>query len=344
MNKRDKLSTYITVDGRNYLLFKIINMGTEEVPDLKITTLSDISFLIKAVDFQEGAEDFEKIEETPLVNNVEMSYHKDGSFLNKVGGTNYHDNPYGEGARWTPISGIHDLQPVFNISIKKMAIYNPRKLEPETGHNTNYVCCDEDLFEMDGTYEVCVYIKPKNMKICRIAAPGYYSDIIVSLNNELDICIYIQRHRFEAPKTYFSHRLNSMIQPYAMNIVSFCNKDYCTEELKRVFANNVLDPVFYDYIQIVTGGNIFRITNKNLNLFDAVDKMYDGKAWPIRKVYFLKALLSILDSKQLDEFINMDERGKQLFLNGVMVSLLGQAGYDKDKLEVIIFDVLRAIQ
>lgn len=131
-----------------------------------------------------------------FVHQVEMSYHKDGSFLHKLkdSGNIEYFNPYGNGERWTSTTNIRDFQPIFNIAIRRMEIYNTSCDFPILkSKEAVYICEIEELFEKEGTYFLVCYIRNKKFPVNRFTNSNSYSDVIVSLNKELDLCIFIQR-------------------------------------------------------------------------------------------------------------------------------------------------------
>lgn len=128
MDQREKLSVYFCMNNRYYLLFNIIQMGKDGEVDLKITDFYN-NFIIETASgsyHEDGSLSEKEIKESHFIKHTEISYHKDGSFLrkNKDRNISHYYNPYGQGQRWTPTSKITDFQPILNIAIRRMAIYN----------------------------------------------------------------------------------------------------------------------------------------------------------------------------------------------------------------------------
>ena len=149
-----------------------------------------------------------------FVNKSEMSYHKDGSFLNKILDSSMpeYSNPYGKGERWTATSSIEDFQPILNIAIRRMEIYNKSCPYPILkSKEIAYVCENDDLFEKEGSYGLILYIRNKKFPVNCYTSLKLYSDIIAELNEELDLCIFIQRYHYPAPQPYYSERFKGMI-------------------------------------------------------------------------------------------------------------------------------------
>jgi len=78
------------------------------------------------VDPDEGYLTDEEIQKTYFVRKQEMSYHKDGSLLNKNKDFKkpIYTNPLGEGIRCTPTDSIDSLQPLFFLDIRRLNIYH----------------------------------------------------------------------------------------------------------------------------------------------------------------------------------------------------------------------------
>ena len=102
-----------------------------------------------------------------------------------------YSNPYGQGERWTATNSIEDFQPILNIAIRRMEIYNKSSVHPILKNKEiAYICENDDLFEKNGTYLIILYIRNKKIPLNRYTRKELYSDIITELNKELDLCIF----------------------------------------------------------------------------------------------------------------------------------------------------------
>lgn len=172
MNRGEKIKVYFKMNSRYYGLFNIIQMGTNGIIDLKITDYYNGLAIItnNDQDNEKGYLTESEIDKSRFVNQIEMSYHKDGSFLYKIkdGGNVEYSNPYGKGERWTSTDNIDDFQPIFNIAIRRMEIYNKSSETPILkSKEVAYICENDDLFEKRGSYLVICYIRNKNIPLNR---------------------------------------------------------------------------------------------------------------------------------------------------------------------------------
>jgi hypothetical protein len=248
-----------------------------------------------------------------------MSYHKDGSFLHKFkdGGNIEYSNPYGVGERWTSTDSISDFQPVFHIEIRRMQIYNKYSIAPILkSKETAYVCENDDLFEPQGTYLVICYIRNKKFPVNRYTTSQSYSDIMTSLNDELDLCILIQRHSYPNPKPYYSKHFKCMTTPYLNNSINFCNKDSAKDEMTDKLKNAVFDPIFNRFLQAMTDGDFINLNEDVLQLIDQIDIFYTGKEGklPVSKPVFIRLALNFLGDKLLD-FNKLSSESKQCIIH-----------------------------
>ena len=129
-----------------------------------------------------------------------------------------------------------------------------------------------------------------------------YSDIITPLNDELDLCILIQRHSYPIPKPYYSEHFKCMITPYLNNSINFCNKESAKDEMMDKLKNAVFDPTFNHFLQSMTDGNFINLTESKLQLIDQADIFYRGKEGklPVSKPIFIKLALNYLGDKLSD--------------------------------------------
>lgn len=317
MDRGEKLKVFFKMNERYYGLFNIIQMGTNGIVDLKITNFyNNLAIVAENVqDEEKGYLTDEEMEKSRFIRQVEMSYHKDGSFLHKLkdrGNVEY-SNPYGEGERWTSTSCIKDFQPIFNIAIRRMKIYNKSCEVPILkSRESAYICENDELFETEGTYFLICYIRNKKFPVNRFTNSQSYSDIIASLNDELDLCILIQRHNYPKPKPYYSEHFKCMITPYLNNSIYFCNKDTAKDEMMDKLKNAVFDPIFNRFLQAMTDGNFINLTEEKLQLIDQIDIFYIGKEGklPVSKPIFIRLVLNYLGDK-LPDFNKLSSTVKQ---------------------------------
>lgn len=314
MENRERLNVYFEMEGLSYLLFRVVNIGTEDTPDFKFSGFSDFYINYRTednLDDNKGYLTEEEMDKSTFHNNIEFTYHKDGSFLSKnmdfeEKSKRYH-NPYGTGARWTPINEIHGIQPVISIAIRRMEIYHPIRVEEESEKNHNYICRNSDLFERKGQYLVAIYLKEKNVPIaCFTTAQGYY-DIMYSINDKLDLCILFQRHSYPEAKPYYSKYFGGgWITPYLNNSITFCNKDTSIDEMNDKMKN-VFDPAFCEFTRILGEGHIVNFSEDKLKIIDIVDKIYSPikNGTNISKPLFIKHLLD-----SISDFVKFNARSE----------------------------------
>lgn len=151
MNKGEKIKVYFKMNGRYYGLFNVIQMGKDGIVDLKITDYYNGMVIVsKNSNDEKGYLIEEEIDRSRFIYRAEMSYHYDGSLLHKIkdGIKPEYSNPYGQGERWTPTNSIEDFQPILNIAIRRMDIYNKSSVHPILkNEEIAYVCENDDLFE-----------------------------------------------------------------------------------------------------------------------------------------------------------------------------------------------------
>ena len=317
MDRGEKLKVFFKMNERYYGLFNIIQMGVNGIVDLKITNYyNNLAIVAENIqDKEKGYLTEEEMEKSRFIHQAEMSYHKDGSFLHKLKdrGNIEYSNPYGEGERWTSTSCINDFQPIFNIAIRRMSIYNKSCNTPILkSRESTYICENDELFEPEGTYFLVCYIRNKKFPVNRFTNSQSYSDIITSLNDELDLCILIQRHSYPNPKPYYSERFKCIITPYLHNSISFCNKESTKKEMILNLKDSVFDAKFNGFLHIMTNGKFINLTENVLQLIDQIDLFYKGKEGklPVNKPVFIKLALNYLGDK-LPDFNKLQSAIKQ---------------------------------
>ena len=318
MEKRERLNVYFEMEGLSYLLFRVVNIGTKDAPDFKFSGFSDLYINYKSDDNGEDNKGFlteEEMDKSTFHDNIEFTYHNDGSFLSKnmdfeEKSKRYH-NPYGTGVRWIPINEIHGIQPVINIAIRRMDIYHPRRIEEEGEKVHNYICRNSDLFERKGQYLVAIYLKEKNVSMACFTTAQGYSDILSSVNEKLDLCILYQRHSYPEAKPYYSKYFGGgWITPYLNNSITFCNKDTSIDEMNEKMKN-VFDPAFAKFTRIMGEGHIVHFSEDKLKIIDIVDKIYSPikNGTNMSKPLFIKHLLDSIPD--FEKFNTKPEKEKE---------------------------------
>lgn len=300
MKKGEKIKVYFRMNGRCYGLFNVIQMGEIDDVDLKITDYySGLIIASKTNGNDKGYLTEQEMDDSRFIQNAEISYHKDGSILHKVkdGYQAEYFNPYGTGERWTSTNSIKDFQPIMSIAIRRMAIYNKSCLTPkQKSKELVYICENDDLFEPTGTYLVILYICNKNIAINRYTIAQVYSDVLVELNEQLNLCLFIQRHSWPKPQPYYSEYFKCMITPYQVNSISFCNRDTSKDEMRDKFENTIFNPVLHKFLSVMTDNQFINLTEDKLQVIDQVDILYKGceGKMPVSMPFFIKLLLKYL--------------------------------------------------
>lgn len=317
MEHREKLAVYFKMDNKYHHLFNIIQMGKNGDVDLKITDFYN-NGVIKTQVRYDGFLTDQEMEQSEIIRKTEFTYHKDGLVVNKTKDYSHPDyyNPYGNGVKWKPTNEISDFQPILNIEIRRMAIYNTyyTQLPTATNKKSNYVCECNELFEPKGTYFLVLLIVNKQFPFCKFGCYSNFTDSIIELNKDLDLCLFIQRHQFPQPTQYYSQRFQSMITPYPLNSINFCNKDTSKQELIEKLGDTMFDPIFFQFLKLFNDGHYYDFSNAQLEIIDEIDKFYIGhegsRALP--KPLFCKYILSSI--KDYKEFNRKKTEQKQAIL------------------------------
>lgn len=318
MENRERLNVYFEMDGLSHLLFRVVNIGTKDSPDFKFSGFSDLYINYKPDDNKEDDKGFlteEEMDKSTFHGNIEFTYHNDGSFLSKNMDfqemSNRYNNPYGTGTRWTPINEIHGIQPVISIAIRRMDIYHPQKVESEKEKVRNYICKNPDLFERSGQYFVVIYLKERNVPMACFTTAQGYSDILININDNLDLCILFQRHSYPKAEPYYTKYFGGVwITPYLNNSITFCNKETSIDEM-TVKMKNVFDPAFSEFTKIMGDGHVVHFSESKLKIIDIVDKIYSPikNGTNINKPLFIKHLLESIPD--FDKFNGKSDQEKE---------------------------------
>ena len=281
MENRERLNVYFEMDGNFYMLFQVMNIGTKEFPDFKFFGFSDMYINYKKESNEEDGKGYlteEEMEKSTFHSCIEFTYHQDGSFLTKNidfedKSKRYH-NPYGIGARWTPINDIQDIQPVISIAIRRMEIYHPVKIEKESKRIHNYICKNTELFGRNGKYYVVIYFKHRSKPIACFTTNKVYSNVLCNINDKLDLCILLQRHEYPEAKPYYTKYFGGgWIVPYLHNSITFSNKETSIDEMNDKMKN-IFNPAVSDFMRILGKGDIVNFSEEVLKIIDIVDIVY----------------------------------------------------------------------
>jgi hypothetical protein len=318
MERGEKVKVYFKRDGRCYKLFNVIQLGKGGVVDLKITGFyNHFVTLAKNTLEDKGYHTEEEMEKSRIVSIAEMSYHKDGSFLHKIKDSSKPEyiNPYGQGERWVPTDVINDFQPILNIAIRRMKIFNKSCIVPTLrSGETAYVCENDDFFDQTSTYLLILYIRNKRYTVNCYTSSKLYSDVIIELNKDLDLCIFIQKHSFPAAKPYYSKAFKCMVTPYLYNSINFCNREHAKDEMKEVLGKSVFDSTFHLFLKDLSDNKFFNFSDDIVQLADQIEILYNhGYKMPVSKPVFLKQALFLLGDK-LSDFNKLGKGTKQLLL------------------------------
>ncbi len=314
----NKIKVFIKTEKYFYRLFHLIQIGKSGKIELKITDYyNHFIVLSKCSNSEVSYLKEEDLDKSRFISKAEMTYHNDGSMLHKLkdGNKPEYRNPYGKGARWTEIDQILDFQPVFKIYIRSMRIcktfaYLPKSI-PE---KELFVCENNDLFEDTGTYAVYVYIRNKNHPINCYSTDKVYSNILMKLNEELELCVLIQRYKFPPAKPYYSKIFRATVTPSPTNSIDFFNKETSKEEFIETLKNNVFNLLFNQYLKILNNGEFTIFTEEMLKVIDEIDVMYSSDKYnQISKPTFVRNMLIRLNGN-LKEFNCQPAFKKQLIL------------------------------
>lgn len=106
----------------------------------------------------------------------------------------------------------------------------------------------------------------------------------------------IQRHSYPQPQPYYSEYFKCMITPYLDNSIIFCNRNTSKDEIRDKFDKAIFDPIFHEFLSVMTDGQFVNLTEDKLQVIDQVDILYKGYEgeMPVSKPFFIKLLLKYL--------------------------------------------------
>lgn len=240
MKHREILKVYFKMNGMCYKLFNAIQMGKNGGVDLKFTDYYGGVCVICGgnVDPDEGYLTDEEIQKTYFVRKQEMSYHKDGSLLNKNKDFKkpIYTNPLGEGIRCTPTDSIDSLQPLFFLDIRRLNIYRPTNLPEEEKGTIVYVCENDSFFNENYHYIAISYIYNKTMVgIRHYMCDFYYSAKLIDLNEHLSLGLLMMKGEKVEEKLYNS-KYFGLIRPSLVNTIGYldeCNTHALVDILQK---------------------------------------------------------------------------------------------------------------
>lgn len=198
-HKKHRVKVYFKYLGNYFKLFEAINFGTKQLPELKIIGLSETYMQIKD-DKQRFDGNLHVGQQIRFVdgNHVEFTYHKDGLILTEVihpSGRKEHDNPYGNGEKWTPLTEISSFQPVMIFQILTLSGYRKTFIEDKYGLK-NYIVKNDRIFELEKGQGVMVlvYLRYKDYPLAKYCFDNIiYSDVVMRFSESLDLCVLIQK-------------------------------------------------------------------------------------------------------------------------------------------------------
>ena len=276
LNKRDSITVCFNMNGHSFKMFKVIQMGKDGVIDLKITDFYNCIALSTKQTFLDDNDCLVADGDVTFVNHMEISYHQDGSFLWKNCDAKTHCNPYGVGERWIPTNEISDFLPILTIQIRSMRPYSEyfKTIPSDKGHNIFYECKCDNLFDFQGTYFLMLMIVDKKMPFCCFGTRYTFSDKIIELNDDFNLCLFICRHNYPKPRPYFSTRLNCYVTPSINNIICPPNREHCKKTIREQLSFGLFNPSFFKLFQIIFEGKYFCLTDDLCKLFDSIDSFF----------------------------------------------------------------------
>lgn len=221
----------------NKLLANVINIGTYTNPDIKLSFGKKVGIV-----FGEAGINYDNIEDehTFTSNNVEFSYHNDGSYLRKLP---QNPNPYkyfnpgGQGTRYNPLDEINSILCLAIIEVQNYIICD----DYFAGKGSLFVNIKEDNLLNGEPFKAIIFVKNKLFPINKLSCEIFYSNY-VELSSKLDLGIYLQRVEKKHSQRIYSKALNSYINTTVGNTISFCKND----ENIIPFVSMVTDKSLFD--------------------------------------------------------------------------------------------------
>lgn len=224
-------------NNSNKLIANIINIGTYTNPDLKLSFGKKIG-----IAFGEAGINYDNIKDghTFTSNNIEFSYHNDGSYLRKLpqNSNSYkYFNPGGKGTRCTPLDEINSVLCLAIIEVQNYIICDDYLVRKKS------LCINikEDNLLNGEPFTAIIFVKNKLFPINKLSCEFFYSNYI-ELSSKLDLGIYLQRVDKKCSQRIYSKALNAYINTTVGNTISF----YKSDENIIPFISMVTDKSLFD--------------------------------------------------------------------------------------------------
>lgn len=320
-HKNPRVNVFFKHKGLLFKLFEAINFGSKSSPELKIKGLTETYMQIrddkKRFDGKLHVGQFVRFVDGK---HLEFTYHKDGTILVEVihpSGEKEHYNPYGTGDRWTPMADIKTFQPIMILLISSLSSYHPTVIEEKYGL-INYVVKNDQIFEFSkgqGALAL-IYIRNKNYPLAKYCFEGIYSDILMSLNDNLDLCIMIQKQ--SGKEGAGSWQMNSFL---------FLDKLDGFDYLNSVLKDHIFDSGLAEFMAIVQEGDCyFDISEKMMQVIESADPLYqeflkNGTPIHVHKPTLVRCLLDTLNGNY-DDYLSMPKERQLIRLLGLYFGII----------------------
>lgn len=244
MNMYTRFVFCFSYNGTRKLLANVTNIGTYVNADLKLSfsKRGGIVFGDKGINYDGDIDD----KHTFTTNNVEFSYHKDGSYLRKLP-KNPHPhkyfNPGGTGMRCEP---LNEVKTIICLAIIDVQNYNICDNYLQENKKSLLVELKEDNLFDGEPFSAIIFVKNKNFIVNKLTCELFYSTY-VDLSSELELGIYIQRIEKKYPEKVYSKALKSYIYTTIGNTISLCNN-----------SKNIIP-----FIPLVTNKEIYKMMKEN---------------------------------------------------------------------------------
>lgn len=333
-HKNPRVKVYFRYKSRCCRLLEAINFGTKTSPELKIKGLAE-TYMQTKDDLHRFDGKFHVGQQIRFIEgkNVEFTYHKDGSVLSEIilpTGQKEHDNPYGEGVRWTPIADITTYQPVMVFQLLSLADYRPAFIEEKSGLK-NYEVKNDGLFEFQRGQGlmVLVYLKHKDYPLARFCFDNTnYSDVLMKFGENLELCIFIQKQM--TPDNAGSTRNNFTF------VDRLDGYDYMTSVLK----NHIFNPKAAAFMNALQQeGNYFDVSEKMVKVIETIGTFYGhlqkaGIPNLVQEAVLARMLLDKLDGRY-DDYLSLSNEEQMKFvllqfLSGLLARTTEGSKEDRD--------------
>ena len=163
-------------NGRRKLLANVTNIGTYISADLKLSfsKRGGIAFGEKGINYNSSIDD----KHTSTTNNIEFTYHKDGSYLRKLP-KNPHPykylNPGGTGMRYKPLNDIKTVILLATIDVQNYDICD--NYFQENKKSLLVELKEDNLFNGE-PFVAIIFVKNKNFIINKLTCELFYSTYV----------------------------------------------------------------------------------------------------------------------------------------------------------------------